>query len=796
MVYRPIAVLCAAVFLAACDPGPQTPPPNTDTPRLEEPAIAEEPLTELPTGNDAEPPAVVEPATTEEPQPAEHAIHPDATQPEPLLANAATCPTPGPAMSHDAETDALLAYVNPRLATVCAVKSGNASDPTVWSKTLKDGDNVWIPPGITVTYDLDDSPRFGWLNAEGNFVWGPNAYDMIVDTFVSSGSVVIGTDANPAKGSITFGDYGDIDITKDVETLSRGFIAMGDLSIRGETKTNMTRLSAHAAKGATTITVKALPSDWIIGDEIVIAAVKTFCPAINGVQTCETNDEVRRIAGTNGNVITLDKPLAVDHTGPKPFLTAHVANLTRSFKFKNENEQAPIHQRGHFMTMAPSSTIKYAEFRWLGRTRKDIATFPASSFSPLLPTSNVKGRYSLHVHKSGADVAFKHFIQGNSVVGSPGWGYVVHDAWADFDHNVAWSTFGGGFVTEIGNEPGTWTNNIAIRAQGLHPCLTKNFVNDDHWRCGTGFAMARHTIAQNNVCTGSGSAECFGWMTRRDPNVIVLIKKEHLPFPEIALNHPDVNVDIPAIHDFKNNEAYASQQGLKVTKSGPVQRHMRRSYITNYAGWNNTRHDIDLTYTGRYTLINPKLYNLLKINDNRQCSLNLGKNTVDLTIIDPVIDTTIRGICNREGVTSQLSGVPLMYTVINPTCTNCTSAIVGPNIQVLPTKPSSNAVSYKERKKHFATKYTLTMSGTLTDALGSFNVGEGTYDAIKMYGPDMLDLYKTVGYCITPSGEKALKVRQTFSGRLSDLAAYADTLVYIKAGDTYFSGPATNNGPC
>ncbi len=777
MKYKTLALLCSALIVVSCEQGVKVPE--------EVPVeITEEPELVMPTGNDAEPPAddhdVIDHETA------------SSAQPVAALAIPSACPTPTPHVGHSAEANNLLNYVYPNKADVCAVKSGNASDMTVWSQPLKDGDNVWIPPGIDITYDLDNPIRFGWINAEGNLTWGPGSYDMIVDTLVTMGDLSIGTITNPAQGSITIADNGDLNPTQDVELLSRGVITMGPLSIHGEPKTTMVRLATHAKKGATALTLKTIPTNWRIGDEIVIAGAKTLCPAINGVQTCQPEDETRKIAATSGNTITLDKALSLDHSGPEPALTVHVANLTRSFKIKNENERAPVHQRGHFMVMGQSSVIKYTEFRWIGRTKKSIPTLPASAFSPLLPTSNVKGRYSLHIHKSGADSSAKHFVQGNSVVGSPGWGFVEHDAWVDFDSNVSWNAFGAGFVTEIGNEPGKWTNNIAIRSQGLWPCVSKNFVNDDHWRCGTGFAMARHTIAQNNVCTGSGSGECFGWMTRRDPNVVINIKKEHLPFPEITYNRPDVDVDVPPIIDFKGNEAYASLMGLMVTKSGPTQHHPKRSVITDFTAWNNSKFGIDLTYTGRYNIVRPKLSYINGKMPNR-CAFNIGKNTIDLVIIDPVIKNTIAGICNVDGVTSHLSTVPRMMEVINLSCTNCGTPIKG----VVKTRTGTfpTTATYTDTKKHIGGKSTRTIAGKITDGLGTFQLGDGTYDPIKYSGPELLNLYRK-GHCIAPSGEKAVKMRQVYTGRIADQALYHDTLIFIPAGDSFFNVPSQNTGPC
>ena len=48
------------------------------------------------------------------------------------------------------------------------------------------------------------------------------------------------------------------------------------------------------------------------------------------------------------------------------------------------------------------------------------------------------------------------------VADSPGWGFVNHSSYVNFDNNVAFNVVGASFVTEAGNEIGEFVGNLAI----------------------------------------------------------------------------------------------------------------------------------------------------------------------------------------------------------------------------------------------------------------------------------------------------------------------------------------------
>lgn len=94
-------------------------------------------------------------------------------------------------------------------------------------------------------------------------------------------------------------------------------------------------------------------------------------------------------------------------------------------------------------------------FDGLGRTDK----------SKTLSDDNQRGMYPLHFHETGMDT--KHTVRNSVVKGSPGWGFVNHGSNVDFEDNVVYDATGAGFVTERGDERGTFNGNLAAGSRGV-----------------------------------------------------------------------------------------------------------------------------------------------------------------------------------------------------------------------------------------------------------------------------------------------------------------------------------------
>ncbi|NWG91693.1 MAG: cadherin-like domain-containing protein, partial [Parvularculaceae bacterium] len=347
-----------------------------------------------------------------------------------------------------------------------------------------------------------------------------------------------------------------------------------------------------------------------------------------------------------GNVVTFDKPLQYDHEGPRADLKAYVSNFSRNVVFENEGGAlTPTHERGHVMLMhSDNIVVKYAEFDELGRTDKSVRSFDVTSLASVQSDSNVKGRYSLHIHRAGVDdQQHPAIVEGNAVWGSPGWGFVHHDSNAIFSNNAAYDVFGAAFVAETGNETGRWDHNIAIKSLGVDH-ITKDGADVsafDLGRTGTGFwFQGRLVEAVGNVAASIPSGAGFTYFHRgADAN--------HIPIDPHNTNLPDalryldsVRTNAPNITIFLNNESIATQTGLEIIKANPRQDHDLRSLLEGFTAW-EVKTGVHLEYTGHYTIKDLDVV----ASDTR----GIGNNfTVGVDLFNNVFDVVVNG-ANIEG---------------------------------------------------------------------------------------------------------------------------------------------------
>ena len=351
--------------------------------------------------------------------------------------------------------------VPPKRMDVRAVQAGAWSDAATWDERVPtEGDWVQIPTDVSVTLD-GETARLKALRVDGTLSVDPRTdTHLVADTVVTThGSrLAIGTDAAPvaadATARLTFADFGPIDTAWDPERVSRGLIAMGDLSIRGAETTTWTALDAAPTAGDRTLTLPEAPTDWSPGDELVVP----------GLSPLSNQDERVTVAAVDGATVRLTTPLEYDHVPPKASFDAYVLSLSRNVRLASETTDVP--RRGHVMVHGTESDIRYAAFEGLGRTDKSYPFTDGLHGTP--PTDvepNPKARYALHYHKTGIDEP-PHVVEGAVVDGSPGWGVVNHHSHAVVRDSITHEVFGAGFVAEAGNERGAFERNFALRSEG------------------------------------------------------------------------------------------------------------------------------------------------------------------------------------------------------------------------------------------------------------------------------------------------------------------------------------------
>lgn len=413
----------------------------------------------------------------------------------------------------------LLDLLPPGQETRRAVVSGNWSHPATWggigaTDLPGPGDDVYIPPGVTVTYDVfDDGDRVGpdttrvhFIRVDGTMTWATDRDTRLyVDTLLSNptGHIEVGTDAEPiaagVRAEIVIIADDAMDVSGiDVRQVGRGIVPHGPTRMVGSDKTDFGVLLRDARAGEPAIMLTEAPTGWSVGDTLVLAGT-FFDPDGDNADNSRFHDEVLRVTAIDGATVTFTNTapgslgLRWDHARPSGThfdagdLSIHVANLTRNITVRSELDDASPDtpgpgdsqdlRRGHVMVMhTPDVVIRNTAFVGFGRLNKnEFIDDPIVNVdgSPATGT-NTRGRYAFHLHRNlprgNQPVDFTRCrpaeVTGCVVWDSPGWGFVHHDSYAIFEDNVAFDVLGAAFVQEAGNEIGLWRNNISIKSTG------------------------------------------------------------------------------------------------------------------------------------------------------------------------------------------------------------------------------------------------------------------------------------------------------------------------------------------
>lgn len=438
-----------------------------------------------------------------------------------------------------------------------AVKSGPWHDSNTWNQASipGPGDDVRIPStcngsACLVTVQRQEPNAIRFLHVEGEFrLWIHSSSRLRVETIyvASGGTFAIGAaGGNYVKSGFTaevvFTGSGGLNTTWDPTQISRGLVSDGTIRFYGEPKTHMVTKSSDAFAGDTVLALDTVPSDWDVGDEVVLPGTHFD----RYTTPTSSQDEVRTITSINAGSVTLSSPLVHDHQRASAAMDLHVAHLTRNLIFRSETT-APAIRRGHVIFRNGDVVIENAAFLSTGRTDKTIplndlivtlepnATSPTSYSvaEPTLPPSNPRGRYSVHFHRNNFTTTPNPAgpppskVYGSVVRDAIGWGFVNHSSHVDFQRNVVHDFNGAGFVTESGDELGNFYDNIAIRGKGdgdfdpIHRFVFNNTqrpqpLSDFGFR-GDGFWFQGPAIrVRNNVASGCDSAGMV-WFTPGAP---------------------------------------------------------------------------------------------------------------------------------------------------------------------------------------------------------------------------------------------------------------------------------------
>jgi len=471
-------------------------------------------------------------------------------------------------------------------ATHVAVNTGDWFDPSTWENGEVPGDdaNVYISQDVVVTYAGESDARIHTVGVEGELRFGQDTDSkMIIDTMVvlPSGKLEIGTVDNPIDGDTTIdiviANNGAIDTTWDAQLLSRGIVSLGDVQMHGAEKDAHTKVATDPMAGDQTITLQDGGEGWEVGDTIVIAGTQNKGHYGIGNAHREyqgTTDEERVITSIDGDTITFDQPLDYDHPSPRDDLKTSVANYSRSITISSEDgSDSAVYERGHLMFMGSQDVdVRYVALMDLGRTDKSERSVSVSSLEEVSYDSNVQGRYALHLHQLGVeDQDDPIVIEGNAVMGSPGWGIAQHSSNANLIGNATYDVFGAAYVAEAGDETGSWIDNISIKTEGVYN-IERNHDDvaaGDLGRTGNGFWLQSRLIETvDNVASGARTG--FVWVAQGST---ADVDPELTNQPDAVGLGSDVVVSDLPISLSRGNEVFGSERGLTVTKGSPNQGH-------------------------------------------------------------------------------------------------------------------------------------------------------------------------------------------------------------------------------
>lgn len=484
---------------------------------------------------------------------------------------------------------ALFELVRYDQVTHYATSSGDWSDPATWHDGLvpSSGSRVLIPIGVEVTIDRVLVNEMATIRVDGKLSFATQVNTMLrVDTLIVSdaGSYEMGTTDDPIAANVTarlvITDNGVIDRAWDPFGISRGLITHGEVSIHGAAKTSALAYNGSLTAGSSSVVFSSAPVGWAIGDRIVIPST-----------TVDGEDEVRTIRVIIGNRVIFD-PLTSDHNIISLEQPIHIANLTRNVMIESEGDE--ITRRGHVMFMHnPDVEIANAKFYKLGRTDKtQVINDPDVDANwNLVPATgtNPRARYAVHFHRTGTSAdGTVATVSGSVVEDSGGWGYVNHSSNVDFIENVSFNVLGAAFVTEVGDEIGSFIGNVAIQTKSSGESVEARLRAQDFGHGGDAFWFQGTGIRVVNNVAAHSEGNAFIYFSRGlNFGHAAMFNAVNLADPSIANGAEAILTDDVPILEFSGNMGYSSAVGIAVWYTQRNATHNAVSVIKNSQFWNN-----------------------------------------------------------------------------------------------------------------------------------------------------------------------------------------------------------------
>ncbi len=675
--------------------------------------------------------------------------------------------------------------------THTAIRSGSWFDAATWDAGAIPADDAraLIPPATTVTYDGASAARIAWINVEGSLQFSTSqSSQLFIDTLYvdADGELTIGTLLDPVRANVTIDiaitNDGDIDVTGDPTLLSRGVVAFGRVRMHGHRKTTHLKAAVDPRAGDQQLQLADIPEGWQIGDTLVLTGTRysgwKWDNDIRAVRYHGTQDEVLTITSLNGSTVGVSPQLQFDHLTPRADLKASVANFTRNIAIRTEDpETAAVHQRGHVVFMHHDDVdVRYVELHELGRTNKEVPSFEAADIATVTSTSNVRGRYPIHVHRAGVgNPRTPALVVGVAVFGSPGWGITHHDSNMVVHNSATFNTFGAGIVAETGNEIGSWTDNIAIKAEGNSAFNPKN-GNDreefDMGRSGAGFwFQGRMVRSVGNVAASVNHGYAY---LHRGAGMLGFPATAFM-LPEALRRDRDSSPDDAPIFNFAENEAFASTVGVYVVKANPNQQHDIRTVMEDFTAW-EVRAGAAMEYTSHYLLRNFDLIGATPESfRDPDFGIDFGTNTTDMVVNGASIvgfpvgiglgkdftdESTPPSVNQYAIIDAVFQDVDEQYGSFDPSIDHVLSSseLVPGRFSVL----LNNGQPFEYNSPATSAGSGVSYIGTKTDSIGESPIPPGT-DNLGTAAADMIAICEQDGYRRATNGDPYAIVEEYFS---------------------------------
>jgi PKD repeat protein len=495
---------------------------------------------------------------------------------------------------------------------IVSIKSGNWSDPSVWSLTRVPtaGDVVDINPGFTVTYDVFSTAQLNTLEIQPTatltFRTDVNT-QVVVGNFLvlQGGSLIVGTAANPIAAKVVCNiNLGNLPLnsTSDPQQFGGGLIVLGAVTMHGAVKTPYVTLAQEVHAGDTVLHLAAPANGWRPGDDPVLPDTRQLKPGSTYGASYQPQWERVTVQSVSADGLTvyLAAPVKYSHLGARDAsgvldYLPQVINDSRNIMVQSQNMTGV---RGYTLfTGRANVDIEYAGFCELGRTTNN----PTGS-------GNVADRYAMTLldligPTSPQANGYQFTLIGNEVDndgdGNPNnpsniqWGLALNNSFYGLiQGNTVWAVAGAGMGVEDGASSynrfdGNFVGNV-----------TGTAARHDQQRQGDGFWFGNpNNYVTNNIATdingGGGDLYSYGFDIDATYVGTVTVPALQGADPSAAGQGTSINMNDTPILQFAGNQLYgASAAGLTLwwigTYGDTFYADARVSVVKDFVAWDFT----------------------------------------------------------------------------------------------------------------------------------------------------------------------------------------------------------------